>query len=507
MSSLPLMRHCAALAAAVFALIVQTAVAQDLAPLPPAAAPVTTPEPAGIEAELQQRAEAQFALGDIAGALSTHGLLEGALTGTARANHRDKLWHALNTLPATTDFSSITEPVALGWVQLLQLVRSGAPLRAYEDWRQHHPDHPGESQLAAGFITPPSATPYAGRQIALLLPLSGPLAPAAKAIQSGAEAARQRAGAEAPSLLVADTSVRLADALTATQGALALIGPLRKEDVATIVAHPPTQPTITLNYLDGTQVPPVGVTLFGLAPEDEARAAADHASGQSLLRAVVLAQEGDWGSRAAAAFKSQFEMRGGTVLGSETYKTKTVDFTAQLKRLLGISYSEARSDKLLAAGVKAEMLPVPRGDIDVVYLAARSAQAKLIWPQMRFLRAGRIVTYASAMAADAGNGDLGGLHVCDAPWRIDTAGATAALRGELATSNPRSADAQRLFALGYDAYELARRTLASALVPGEEMQGITGTLVLAADGAVHRRLNCVALTAPRDNDTLDTPGE
>lgn len=497
------MRHCAALAAAVFALLVQRAVAQDLAPLPPAAAL----EPAGLEAELQQRAEAQFALGDIAGALSTHGLLEGALTGTTRTNSRDALWRRLSALPATADFSGVTEPVALGWVQLLQLVRAGAPLSAYEDWRQRHPDHPGESQLAVGLITPPSVTPYAGRQIALLLPLTGPLAAAAKAIQSGAEAARFRAGAESPSLLIADTSVRLDDALTAAQGAVALVGPLRKEDVAAVVARAPALPTITLNYLDGTQVPPAGVTLFGLAPEDEARAAADHASGQSLLRAVVLSQEGDWGNRAAAAFKRQLELRGGTVLGSETYKTNAVDFTAQLKRLLGITYSEARSDKLLAAGVKAEMLPVPRGDIDVIYLAARSAQAKLIWPQMRFLRAGRIATYAPAVAGDAGNRDLGGLQVCDAPWRIDTAGATAALRGELATSNPRSADAQRLFALGYDAYELARRNLASALVPGEEMQGITGTLVLEADGAVHRRLNCVALSAPRDNDTLDPPGE
>lgn len=507
MSSLPPIRHCAALAVAAFVLLMQGAAAQDEAPPPAATTVAVSAEPAGIEAELQQRAEAQFALGDIAGALSTHGLLEGALTGTARANNRDTLWRALSALPTTTDFSGITEPLALGWVELLQLVRAGAPLSAYEDWRQRHPDHPGESQLAAGLVTAPSAPLHGSRQIALLLPLSGPLAPAAKAIQSGAEAARLRAGAEAPSLLVADTSVRLDEALAAAQGALALVGPLRKEDVAAVVSHPPSLPTITLNYLDGSQLPPAGVTLFGLAPEDEARAAADHASGQSLLRAVVLAQEGDWGKRAAAAFKSQFEMRGGTVLGSETYKANTVDFTVQLKRLLGISYSEARGDKLLAAGVKAEMLPVPRGDIDVIYLAARSAQAKLIWPQMRFLRAGRIATYAPAVAGDAGSRDLGGLYVCDAPWRIDTTGAIAALRGELATSNPRSADAQRLFALGYDAYELARRNLATALVPSEEMQGITGTLVLEADGAVHRRLNCVALSTPRDDDALDPPGE
>ncbi len=502
------MRHCAVLALAALAGLAVPVQAQE-PEAPAATATVRSSEPTSIEAELLQRAEAQFNLGDIAGALSTFGVLESALHGPARSGSRDKLWRALNALPVTTDFSGVTEPVALGWVELSQLARTGAPLSAYEDWRQRHPDHPGESQIAASLVTASSVAMPRSRQIVLLLPITGPLAPAAKAIQSGAEAAQARAGAGAPPLAVADTTPGLDAALAAAeaQGAVARIGPLRKEDVAALAGRPSTLPTITLNYLDGGRAAPAGLTLFGLAPEDEARAAADHASARSLLRAVVLAQEGDWGSRAAAAFKAQFELRGGTVLGSENYRANSVDFSAQLKRLLGISYSEARGGKLAAAGVKAEMLPVPRSDIDVVYLAARSAQAKLIWPQMRYLRAGHIATYAPGVAADAGNRDLGRLNVCDAPWRIEMQGTTAALRGELAAVNPRTADAQRLFALGYDAYELARRALASSLVAGEEIPGLTGTLVLEADGAVHRRLGCLSLYSPRDTDALDQPVE
>ena len=488
-----------ALCAALLLALPRLATAQEYPtsePLP-AEQPAAAIEPVSIEAELRQRAEAQFALGDVAAALNTHALLETALTGSERSAARDALWRALNALPVSTDFSAVTTPSGKGWVELMQLAKSGAPLQGYEDWRQRHPDHPGESQIAAGLVTVSSINP--ARQIALLLPLGGPLAGASKAIQAGAEAARNRGAGDSPAVVVIDTSTGLDAAVASSlgRGAIALVGPLRKEDVSNLAGRAPQLPTITLNYLDAGRVPPAGLTPFGLAPEDEARAAADHAAGRSLLRAVIYAQEGDWGARAAAAFKAQFEQRGGTVLGSDTFKIKTVDFTSALKRLLGISYSEERGNELLAAGVKAELQPVPRGDIDVVFLAARSAQAKLIWPQMRYLRAGRIATYAPGAAGDAGPRDLGGLHICDAPWRIETQGTTAALRGELAAQNPRTADAQRLFALGYDAYDLARRAAVTTLVPGELLPGITGALVLESDGAVHRRLDCVMLIAPR----------
>lgn len=458
-------------------------------------------KPVSLQDDLSQRAARQFAAGDLAGAINTHLILEAALTGSARSANRDALWQSLNRLPADTDFSVVTEPVARGWVELMQLARSGAPLAAYEDWRIRHPDHPGESQIAAGLVTV-SSTPLSprGRSFALLLPMSGPLAAAAKAIKTGAEAAQSQASGDAPALIVQDSSLSLDAAIAAAvmQGASALIGPLRKEDVASMAARSPELPTITLNYLDGGRLPPSGLVPFGLAPEDEARAAARHAVGASLLRAVVLAQEGDWGQRVAAAFKSQFEAGGGTVLAEESFKTGTVDFTGQLKRVLGISYSDARGKQLAAVGIKAELQPVPRGDIDVVYLAARSAQAKLIWPQMRYLRAGRIATYAPAAASDGGSKDLGRLIVCDAPWRIETTGSVAALRGVLAAVNPRTADAQRLFALGFDAYELARRQLAGALAPGEQMPGLTGSLALEPDGALHRMLACTPLYAPAD---------
>lgn len=458
-----------------------------------------------LEDDLGQRADTQFATGNIAGGIATRMTLEAALSGPQRNANRDALWRSLNALPSDSDFTTISEPVARGWIDLMLLVRNGASLAAFDEWRKRHPDHPAESQFANGLATPATG----GGPIALLLPMSGPLAAAAKAIKAGADAAQSRAGKEAAALLLQDTTPGLDAALAAAiaEGAVAAVGPLRKEEVAALAAQPPLLPLVTLNYLDTGRSAPSGLTTFGLAPEDEARAAADHAADNNRLRAVILAQEGDWGARAATAFKTQLEARGGSVLIQDSFKPNAVDFTAQLKRILGISYSEVRGRNLAATGIKAELQPVPRGDIDAVFLAARSAQAKLIWPQMRYLRAGRITTYATAAAADAGNQDLGNLLVCDAPWRIDSGSAITALRNELAAVNPRTADTQRLFALGYDAYQLARRASGSALVAGEAMPGVTGTLVLESDGSVRRRLNCAPLAAQRGDGLLDESAE
>lgn len=468
----------------------------------------TTLDPALTVAALDLRAEAQFALGQVLAGTASRVARDTLLPEAERAGNRQRLWSEL-IRAAPADPIGSSDPQVRGWVELARLAKEDAALSDYEAWRNRHPGHPGAAQLP-GLLMPPdvagAATSFfngtapapTGRSFALLLPTSGPLAAAAQAIRAGAEAARTQAGPDAPALLVQDTTPGLDAAVAAAQqaGAGLLIGPLRKEDVAALAAHPPGLPTLALNYLDAGRVPPAGFTPFGLAPEDEARAAAEHAIANGRSRAVVLAQEGDWGERIAQAFRSQFESRGGQVLSEARFRPNTVDFSAILKPLLGLDTAEARSRQLAAIGIRAEFEPRPRGDIDTLFIGARAAQARLIWPQLRFYRAGRLAAYAPAAAADAGAADLGGLQVCDAPWRLASSGDLADLRGRLATVTPRSPDAQRLFALGYDAYQVALQMQAQGLPPGELTPGLSGQLLIEADAALHRRLDCVSLVAP-----------
>ena len=452
---------------------------------------------------LDLRARAQFGAGDVAGGTGSRVVRSALLPEAERAPNRDLLWQELGRAPLA-DAALATDPVVRGWLELARLAREHAPLSAYEAWRQRNADHPGEAllpTLSLAAAPPPAAAAMAapaGRDFALLLPLSGPLAAAAQAIRAGAEAARGQAGEDAPVLSVHDSNGGLDAAVqqALSAGAGLLIGPLRKEDVAQLAAQPTGLPVLALNYLDAGRVPPAGFTPFGLAPEDEARAAAEHAVARGHRRAVVIAQEGDWGERIAQAFRRELEARGGTVVAESRFRANAVDFSAQLKSLLALDAAEGRAKQLAAIGIRAESAPRPRGDIDSIFVGARAAQARLIWPQLRFFRAGRIPTYAPASAADAGTADLGGLQVCDAPWRLATTGDIADLRGTLAAVNPRTADAQRLFALGFDAYRTAQRLQAGSLAPGEALSGLSGTLVIEADAALHRRLDCVTLVAP-----------
>ncbi|MDP3856628.1 MAG: penicillin-binding protein activator [Stagnimonas sp.] len=466
------------------------------------------PDPSLASPILDLRAQAQFASGEVLAGTASRVAREQLLPESERAGNRQRLWTELGRAELAPPAGS-GDPRVSGWIELSRLAREGAPLSAYELWRRRYPGHPGEAQLPGLFMPAAvagelstlgfgAAPPPPGRDLALLLPLSGPLAAAAQAIHAGAEAARSQAGEDAPSLRVYDSQPGLGLAVAAAMesGAGLLIGPLRKEDVAALAAQPPQRPTLALNYLDAGRVPPAGFTPFGLAPEDEARAAAAHAMAEGHSRAVLLVQDGDWGERIAQAFRGEFESRGGSVVAEARFRANTVDFSATLKPLLGLDAAEARRKQLAAIGIRAEFEPRPRGDIDTLFIGARAAQAKLIWPQLRFYRAGRLASYAPAAAADAGAADLGGLRVCDAPWRLASQGELAELRGRLATVNPRSADAQRLFALGYDAYRIAQQMLERGLPPGDALPGLSGTLVIDADAALHRRLDCVALVAP-----------
>ena len=470
--------------------------------------PVTFDAPLAAQG-LQVRAQAQFARGDTLAGIVSRVALDGVLIESDRAANREALWRELGHASLGPEVDHGGDSLVRGWIDLARLARNGSALDAYDSWRVKYPGHPGETMLPGLFMPTSSgtiATTLGGGEFGLLLPLTGTLAAASQAIRSGAEAAQKRAGQGAPRMVVFDTSSGVDGA---ANGALAkgvglLIGPLRKEDVAAMASRAPPVPVLALNYLDVGRVAPAGFTAFGLAPEDEARAAAEDAASNNHLRALVLAQEGDWGERIAKAFRAQLEARGGTVVSEARFKAAAVDYSTLLKRLLAVDAAEARSRALGGIGIQVQSEAHPRGDVDLIFIAARAPQARLIWPQLRYFRAGGIATYAPAVAADNGPADLGGLKVCDAPWRLASGGEIAALRGSLAASNPRSADAQRLFALGFDAYELARRMGAGALTPGATIDGLTGTLSAEADGAIHRRLSCSALVAPTGEGVPDS---
>jgi outer membrane PBP1 activator LpoA protein len=461
------------------------------------------------------RAGALFKMGDAIGAARTMVQREKLLTEPAqKAANRDQLWNGLRT----TDLDSAAglrlqqaDKLTRGWVELAVISRSvwvnPHDLDArIAQWRAQYQGHPAEERIPTlTQVAAPVASTRGTDRIGLLLPLTGPHAGSAEAVRDGFFASFYAAGGGAPRPAVAvyDTGAT-ADSLLAAyrraldDGAEFLVGPLRREDVVALAQHGrPPVPVLALNYLDPGTSAPFNFFQWGLAPEDEARQAAERAIMDRQYRAVALVPEGEWGQRVLAAFRERLNALGGALVGEKTYLSSERDHSEQIRELLALTFSEERHRALtIVLGKKSEYQPRRRDDIDLVFIAARPDQARLLGPQLRFHRTGELPVYATSLVYDgeAPAADLNGIRFCDMPWMISPDGELAAQRATLQVLFPgRPREYTRLLALGHDAYTLVRLIDNGQLQPGSFFPAASGTLSLRNDGAISRGLACAEI--------------
>jgi outer membrane PBP1 activator LpoA protein len=330
--------------------------------------------------------------------------------------------------------------------------------------------------------------------VALLLPLSGAQRAVAEAIRDGflaAYLADESAGVRPEIMILDEEQPSAAEAYRAAiaDGADTIAGPLLKESVAQVAAVAGSVPTLTLNYTDAAGPVPAGFYQFSLAPEDEARQTAMRAASEGRLRAIALVPDSEWGRRMLNAFTSALEERGGKVLAYRLYDTGATDFTIPIQRLLLLDESRERQRRLSAnLGVSLEFEPRRRSDVDCIFLAANAAAGRLIRPQLRFLYAGDVPTYATSAVYQAGargDPDLDGVMFADAPAVLGSDPRAQALREGLVKRWPASAlGRMRLFAMGYDAYSLVR----PAPPVAGSLAGLSGWLSMDDAGRIHREL-------------------
>ncbi|MGH8461859.1 MAG: penicillin-binding protein activator [Stenotrophobium sp.] len=353
-------------------------------------------------------------------------------------------------------------------------------------------------QPAAPSAAAPQPVTTAGA-VALLLPLSGPLASVAAAIRDGFMTAYLRSHSQTP-VRVYDAGSTPDAAGAAYQhalrdGARMIVGPLRKDAVAAIAAQPQLLvPVLALNNLDSSAPAPAHFYQYGLAPEDEARAAAERAVADGARRAVALVPQSDWGDRVLRAFTQQLTQLGGSVLKSARYSSGQTDFSKPIQEIFNLEASKARHRALTSVlGMRTEFEPRRRDDVDFVFLAARPGDARQILPQLRFFRASGLPIYATSLIYDGtADNDVNGVIFCDMPWILQTDGDYAAQRVD--TAELSSAKAQpRLFAFGMDAWSLISRIQSGAGSAGMVYPSATGGLLIGANGVVTRKLNCARI--------------
>lgn len=429
-------------------------------------------------------------------------------------NH-NAIWQRLTTLPISTlngMTTSVRGDTYQGWIELAlsNAESNGNPAGrtdALRRWQERFPTHPANQQFIANLYNPdePGFVEFNNgpiRQIAVLLPISDPrTAQVAAAIRDGMIAAHQSdTRPELPTLRFYDIGtnpgyVRTAYEAAVADGADAIVGPLRKEAVAAVVTQRQIPlPTITLNTVDSGIVQGENIIQFGLAPEDEAHSAASRAIALSLRNAVVLQADDSRGDRETRAFQETMFRYGGDVVHVAVLPADKYDYSEEIKNALQITQSDQRFRSLSnAIGEKLFFEPSIRNDVDVIFLAVSSEQARSIRPQLDFFHATQVPRFGTSRVAALGddlkkNKDLNSIYYPDAPWVLRKSLRSDPVRQEIIKNFP-GADSvfAKIYALGLDAYAVT--TNLDLLSSGQRLSGYTGDLELTSDGRIQRYLD------------------
>ena len=455
------------------------------------------------------RADALTLKGDLFASLKTRVDVDHLLSDDQSQYNRQMIWTQLMMMPAgelKQAQQDSRDRTLSGWLELASLYRDpltdiDTQIHNLDDWQARWPNHPAAENLPGMIQALRKAVKDRPTTIAVMLPLNGPLAAAAAAVRDGFMTAYYSAlsqGYPVPRVLFYDSGSNDVVSLynqALDAGAQLVIGPLDKDQVTTLASVrslPVT--TLSLNYVD-QQTTPANLFQFGLAPEDEARQAAEQAITEGARLAAELYPEGDWGARVAEAFRSRFEELGGIVTAGNAYGT---DATGATRALLDLGQSQARARALQRyTSLNIEFEPRRRQDIDVLFMVANANQARQLKPALNFNYASDLPVfaisqvYSGAPAPDADR-DLNGIRFVDLPWLLDQDSPLhASARAVWPAGHGRY---ERLFAMGVDAYRLHARLGMLRSVPDSFLPGVTGQLSLDPQRHLVRHLQWAYFT-------------
>lgn len=299
-----------------------------------------------------------------------------------------------------------------------------------------------------------------GTRIALLLPTeSQALAQPAEAVRAGFMAGheRDRAGVTVNIVPTGDSSQATLDAYArAVEQNDIVVGPLARSAVAALAASGAvSKPTIALNHPQTNTPLPRQMLVVGLSLEDEARqvadwAAAEHPSG----RALVVTGAATWQQRLSGAFTARW---------------------AQLGRgntLVELPIADGYVDGNALADLRTRLQTDPP---QLMFAALDAVQLR----QVRSALGTSLPTYGTASVNPGRdpNGfapELAGVRILDLPWNVQPDHPSVAVYPRWSGSSD-GFDMQRLYALGIDAYRIARE-LAQRPNAAFELDGVTGRL-------------------------------
>jgi len=330
--------------------------------------------------------------------------------------------------------------------------------------------------------------------VTVLLPLSGDLGNAGRAIRDGILFEYQKRQSElGVALHVIDTEKMSRDELIATgQSSQSefIIGPLQKDKVVALLESKPRIPVLVLNRIktDSLNLDSPAYSL-SLAIEDDAESTINQIAREAdRPRVVVLHTDSPLGLRAAEAISEQLTFVGGSSGGRFALDAKKPE--TAITKAFGVNDSQNRRRELSKMlGLRLEHTPRIRQDMTAVVVHTDPKKAQQIRPLLDFYYLDQTPVYLiGAYRPDLADiaEDLRNSKLVVTPWDLGT--------DEKQVLAER-ANAQGVFGslvgVGIDAMSMAMQL---GFGGSTSIQGQTGYLTLGADSMIHRQLSSIQVT-------------
>jgi outer membrane PBP1 activator LpoA protein len=400
-------------------------------------------------------------------------------------------------------------PLIKGWQQLLDYSHTfGANNEQFSRyltlWEKRYPTHPANiviEELKVSTLSTPEI-----ENIAVLLPLSGNQKNAGSAVQQGILSAYEND--EVNKIHFIDTNKIDWNTLGSkfTESKIDhVIGPLLKSNVESYVNLSEQEvalqvPTLLLNLPNAKQLTSYQ-TVLSMRPEDEAIQAAATLSQQKYNNPIILSHQDRVSKRLALAFSQQWKLITGNSVDI-VYFSQGKQMQASLKEALDVNASQTRIKQLqsrLKNNIKSESRN--RRDIDMIYLIGSASQTRLSKPYIDVNTspfAAIIPVFASSRSHSnfdhinnnkGSANDLQGLTFTQIPWLLSSKQQNKQL-AELSNKLwPKRTDSlSRIFAMGYDSYNLLNKVSLMQQAPYIQHFGQTGVLKLNSQNILTRSL-------------------
>ncbi|BAJ03961.1 penicillin-binding protein activator [Shewanella violacea] len=433
----------------------------------------------------------------------------------------DSIWRTLQPLNEQTLLSASqnsADPIFSGWLQLAYIAKHYAInpnelVQHLGNWQHTNPAHPASIKLPTDLEKALTTKPYNPHNIAVLLPLTGPVARIASTIKHGIMSRYLANPDDNVSINFYDTAkgAQLAYQQAIAGGAEFIIGPLLQSEVeklqqpiTTAVVTPDSNnaqapalikrvPQLFLNHLDDF-TPDHDQFYFALSPAHEASDAAEKLFSDGITTPLVLASNNSVSHRMADSFSKAWEKL--TQQAAEIhYYDPGNKMKVTVQKSLGVIDSKeriARVKSLLGNQIQADFRS--RRDIDAIYMIAGNKDLPLLKPfiDVNFsVFAEPVPLYTTSRSRVEGNSrevlqELDNLIISDIPWLINSNSETQVVQQLWPTWNYGQ---KRLYIMGYDALELVGKLAQMRALPGYQFSGRSGILSVTSDGTVNRKLS------------------